>query len=284
MAQGSWPSSVGERISGTEYVLEEPLGTGRFTQAVRVRAADGARLVLKTLLPHLRGAETLAERMLREARLFASFEHEHVLAIVDVGRLSDGRPFYAMPCIDGRLLSAELLAYRPPLPLDQALAIGAQVASGLAAVHAAGAIHRSVHPGNVVLAWTGHAWLAEIGLSDPDRLPVVTTRAELYLEPPVRPGTADDPRGDLFALGSMLYELCGGALPYPARDRQGLADRFRSTDPVALGSVLDGAPPPPALAELLSSLVARNPAARPASAWSVCAGIRTIAGQLRGYG
>ncbi|MCC7539864.1 MAG: serine/threonine protein kinase [Deltaproteobacteria bacterium] len=276
MAHGEWPTRRGERVPGTEYVLDETLGQGRVTLACRVRDHDDQLLVLKVLLSHLAGASDIAERFLREARLFASFEHENVLGIADVGRITDGRPFFVTPWTKARVLASVIRSRQLPLTLDQAVAVAVQLTDALGAIHAAGAIHRAVHPGNVLLGWTGHVWLADFGVTSASLLPAITTPGEMYLEP--RPeGMTDDPRADLFALGMIFYELFGARGPYPASDRGSFAARLRSGPPEPVGAMLDGSAVPRPLADLLTSMVAADPASRPASVWPVRETLRAVA-------
>ena len=121
-------------------------------EAIVLQARDPAlnRVVALKILPPLLAANPLARaRFVREARAAAAVVHEHVVPIYAVDEVA-GLPYLVMQFIHGRSLSDRIRA-TGPLPLEQILRIGAQAASGLAAAHAQGLVHRDVKPGNILI-------------------------------------------------------------------------------------------------------------------------------------
>jgi serine/threonine protein kinase len=134
-------------------------------------------------------AASVRDRVLREARAAASRRHPNVVVIFDVV-VDAGEPWVIREFVAGPSL-AGMLAERGPLPVQEVAAIGAQVASALAVVHAAGVVHRNVNLGNIRVAWP-YAKLDDLGITPPEATPVV------------------DPRNDVHALGGARYAAIGG--------------------------------------------------------------------------
>ena len=160
-------------------------------------------------------------RFKREARLTARFEHPGVPAVFDVGD-HDGLLYLVMQLIDGVDLAAVLDA-RGALPVDWAVAVGAQIATVLAAAHAVSLVHRDLKPRNVMLSRGGVVRVLDFGVAallDPDltRVTVVgeTVGSPAYMSPEQITSGTVSPRSDLYALGCVLHELVAGEEPFPA--------------------------------------------------------------------
>src|SRR5262249_50554364 len=207
-------------------------------------------------------------RFAREARAAAAVRDEHVIdihAVCDYGPV----PYLVMEFIDGCNLEA-LLRKGGPLGVKEVLRIGIQVASGLAAAHQQGLIHRDVKPANILLENSvQRVKLTDFGLAraaDDSSLTQsgIIAGTPLYMAPEQAAGEPIDPRADLFSLGTVLYEMCTGR---PA---------FRAPPPVAvirrvcdetLRPIREVNPDiPEALCRLIDRLHAKKPADRPTSA------------------
>src|SRR6185503_9980261 len=136
-----------------------------------------------------------------------------------VDETEDGRLFIAMAFCEGETLKKKI--ERGPLPLPEALSIAAQIASGLAAAHAKGVVHRDVKPANVIVTPDGRVKIVDFGiakLADQSRLTregtAVGTAA--YMSPEQIRGDAVDARADVWALGVLLYEMVSGVQPFAA--------------------------------------------------------------------
>jgi len=184
------------------------------------RATDprlGRDVALKTLTSPERGDGHAVERFLQEARITASLDHPNILKVFDVG-MSNGRPYLVSELLDGETLRAPI--GRGPLAPADARRIASALTSGLVAAHARGLVHRDLKPENVFLTKSGTAKILDFGIAklaqDPAlprglaTLTGVVLGTAGYLAPEQVKGDPVDARTDLFALGSILFELMTG--------------------------------------------------------------------------
>lgn len=207
------------------------------------------------------------ERFLREARLTASLDHPNIVRLYDVGLL-DGRPYFVSELLDGETLRERIA--RGPLIIEDVVRIGADVARGLVAAHAAGYVHRDLKPENIFLTRQGPSKILDFGIAKPgiedaarDGLSTLTgivLGTAGYLAPEQIRGGDVDGRADLFALGAILFEMIAG--------RRAFA---REHTVETLHAILHEGPPdvtdqrddvPPALAAIVRRLLEKLPAAR----------------------
>lgn len=237
------------------------------------------RVALKTLRPALAASDTYHRLFLREARIVASLEHEHVVVIHQVGE-DRGIPFLAMPLLKGENLE-DRLRRAGALPTDEVLRIGREIAEGLAAAHEAGLIHRDVKPSNVWLEGNkGHVRVLDFGLARK-----VTGASSLlgpggvagtpgYMAPEQIDGAESDARSDLFALGCVLYRAATGQAAFSGASVAALLLAVTTTQPPPprdLNLAL-----PPALSALIQRLLTKQAAGRPATAREVIAALEAI--------
>ncbi|MEP6622202.1 MAG: serine/threonine-protein kinase, partial [bacterium] len=200
------------------YRIERHLGSGAMGD---VHLAWDLQLERSVALKFLRAAAaatdpTAVARFRAEARAAARLEHPHVATVYDAGETDDRQLFIAMAYYPGETLRERIA--RAPLAPDDALRIAAQVASALAAAHAAGIVHRDVKPANVLFDAEGAARLADFGIAKLLESPDVLTRdaaigTPAYMSPEQARGDAVDPSADLWALGVMLHEMLTGHRP-----------------------------------------------------------------------
>ncbi len=241
------------------------------------------RVALKVMLPHLAGDAARA-RFLREARAVAALKHDHVVIVYATGE-ENGVPFLAMELLAGKTLDDWLRPDRRATPA-QVLTIGRQIAEGLAAAHAAGLVHRDIKPANVWLeAPKGRVKLLDFGLArgagggDPGLTgagDILGTPA--YMAPEQARGQPLDHRCDLFSLGCVLYRMATGRLPFQGESAYAVIVAVASEEPAAPRAVNPDVPVP--LETLILKLLAKDAAARPASAAAVLAEMRRIAADL----
>lgn len=200
------------------YALDSVLGEGAMGVVYRaVRDGDGAVVALKLMRAELAADAVYRQRFLREARVAAEVEHPHLVSIIEAGE-DDGRPYLAAMYVAGRSL-AERIAGSGPLPVEETLAVVAQVGAGLDALHAAGLVHRDVKPANVMLDENGAALLCDYGLAKGRAFTVLTRPGRVmgtldYLAPElIRTGHAG-PASDVYALGCLAYECLAGDPPF----------------------------------------------------------------------
>src|SRR4051812_23424029 len=192
-------------------------------------------VAIKVLPDALSVEPALRERFEREARTIASLNHPNICVVHDVGHqdLPTGSAqtvdFLVMELIEGETLASRLA--KGPLPLDQVLKIGIQIADGLDRAHRAGIVHRDLKPSNIILSGSGtatHAKLLDFGLAKfsaaaaalavtglPAAPRELTADGALlgtlqYMAPEQIEGVEADARSDIFALGAVLYEMATG--------------------------------------------------------------------------
>ena len=267
---------IGRKLS--HYRIVEALGAGGMGAVFR--AEDmllGRPVALKfphRELVHDPGAR---ERFLREARAASALDHPNIVVLYDVCE-ADGEIFIAIQCVAGRSLRQRLATGLPPL--GETLAIGRAVADALAHAHARGVIHRDIKPENILLCEDGRVKVADFGTARMVEESRVTSAGALvgtfaYLAPEVLRGETAEARADLYSLGVVLYELCSGARPFQG-EPAALLYQAAHTPAARLTGV------PPDLGRLIESLLAKQPADRPASAIDVGDALQHIGESLAG--
>lgn len=184
----------------------------------------GRQIALKVVRPDKAEDEELLAQLESEALITASVNHPNVLRVYAVGRAQD-RFFIAMELIQGGSLD-ELLEKHHQLPEIQALEIALQMASGLQAAYQAGLIHRDIKPGNVLFL-NATAKVMDFGLAVFEQ---VSSGAKgsawgspFYMPPERLEGLAEDFRSDIYALGTVLFEMLTGRPPFDAANAQEVA-------------------------------------------------------------
>jgi hypothetical protein len=203
------------------YEIERIIGTGGMGIVLKGFDAELNRPVaLKLLAPHLARVGAARQRFAREARAAAAVVHEHVVPIHNV-ESEHAHTFLVMQYIPGESLETRV-AREGPLSVREILRIGLQAASGLAAAHAQGLVHRDVKPANILLEnGVERAYLTDFGLaraSDDASLTCtgVVAGTPHYMSPEQADGQPLDHRSDLFSLGSVLYFMATGHPPFRA--------------------------------------------------------------------
>jgi tRNA A-37 threonylcarbamoyl transferase component Bud32 len=218
LAPPSEPGSLG-RLD--HYEILEVVGRGGTGVVLRARDSKLMRIVaIKVLAPSLTASGIARQRFAREARAAAAVRDEHV---IDIHAVRDDAPvpYLVMEYIDGCNLET-LLRNGGPLEVKEILRIGMQVASGLAAAHKHGLIHRDVKPANILLEnGVQRVKLTDFGLAraaDDARLTQTGLIAgtPYFMAPEQARGENVDHRADLFSLGSVLYALSTGRVPFRA--------------------------------------------------------------------
>ena len=218
------------------YVIERELGRGGMATVYLARDLKHGRFVaLKVLSPAL-AASLGADRFLREIELAARLQHPHIVPVFDSGDAA-GVLWYTMPYVEGETLRARLDRERQ-LPLDEAVRIASEAARALEYAHQHGVLHRDVKPENLLLTTDGSTLVADFGIArswnETDGLTatglVVGTPG--YMSPEQAAGERTlDARSDVYALGSVLYEMLAGEMPYSGPNAQAILAK-RLSEPV----------------------------------------------------
>jgi tetratricopeptide (TPR) repeat protein len=239
---------TGQTIS--HYRIGEQLGRGGM--GVVYEAEDlrlGRRVAIKFLPEEACCEPEAVARFLREARAISSLNHPHICTLHDIGEHA-GQQFMVMELLEGEPLKARIA--RGPLPLDETLALGEQIADALDAAHAKGIVHRDLKPANLFVTRRGQIKVLDFGiakLAEPARGPMAAvtqlTSEQLttvgsaigtihYMSPEQARGLDIDGRSDLFSLGVVLYEMATGQSAFPG-----------ATPAVVFEGVLTKTPLPP---------------------------------------
>ncbi|MCB9738086.1 MAG: serine/threonine protein kinase [Deltaproteobacteria bacterium] len=252
-------------------------------------AGFAKRLVIKTLRPELAADARLVEQLVAEGRLLEALDHPNIAQILDLG-VEDGTWFLAIEMVVGHDLRALMRARGAALDPAPTLAILAAAAAALD--HAAtrpgpdgkplGIVHYDVTPSNLMVRRDGLVKLVDFGVARTAmmaRLQPGSLRGKLpYMGPEHLEVRRADVRADLFSLGLCAYELLTGERALEVADADGLQVAW-STLPARLAR-LEAAQVPGSLALLIRSMVALDPASRPASAADVAAAVARISLEL----
>ena len=209
---------VGDVLAG-RYELEELAGSGGMSTVFRAHDRVLERTVaLKVLHQRYNDEDEYVERFRREARMAAGLSHQNIVTVIDRGE-HEGRQFIVFEYVDGDNLK-ELVDRAGPLPVERALVLGIEIASGLAFAHANGLVHRDVKPQNVLLNGDGNAKVTDFGIARSlDVAHGVTQTGTVlgtsdYIAPEQAQGRPVGERTDVYSLGVVLYELLTGELPF----------------------------------------------------------------------
>ncbi|HEY3244477.1 MAG TPA: redoxin domain-containing protein [Phycisphaerae bacterium] len=231
--------SLGPGRIVAHYRIEEQIGTGSFASVFRAIDTVLERTVaLKVMRP--KGRMTPAT-VLAEARLAAALSHPNICTVFGVDD-SEGVPIIAMEYLVGRPLSKVLP--EGALPPNQAARIAQQIASGMAAAHAAGIVHGDLKPANVIVTREGLAKIVDFGLSRRDDRSLDTDSTVLlgtgeigsiagtpsYMSPEQARGEQAGPASDIFSFGVILYEMLTGRKAFPDKNILHVLSRIRSVD------------------------------------------------------
>ncbi|MCI0686659.1 MAG: serine/threonine protein kinase [Sporichthyaceae bacterium] len=251
------------RPLGSRYLLDSVVGQGSCGVVwLAVDQASGRSVAVKVLHAELAKQPGMLARFVAEAELLRLVDHPHLVAIRDVV-VEGGDLALIMDLIRGPSLRS-LIARTGPLAGVEVRVIGAQLAAGLATVHASGIVHADLKPENILVGVDG-VRLADFGVA---RMLSVSEQpaggTPEYLAPERRRGHAPTPAADVFALGLVLYEAWVGTLPN--RPSPGRQDRAR------LLAAADGTPGLAELADAVLGALQTDPRRRPAA--------RTLAARL----
>jgi serine/threonine protein kinase/dienelactone hydrolase len=207
------PDLAGHTIS--HYDILERLGAGGMGVVYKAFDTKLNRLVALKFLPHqLRHDPDLKRRLTEEARAASALDHPNIVVIYEIGE-ADGELFISMAFHEGATLRARIDG---PLPVEEALRIARQVASGLAKAHQHGIVHRDIKPSNIVVAEDGIVRIIDFGLAKSidtaATLEGGTRGTPLYMSPEQASGKPVDFRTDIWSLGVVLYEMLAGAPPF----------------------------------------------------------------------
>jgi WD40 repeat protein len=254
------------------YGLQEVIGRG--TMGVVFKAFDEKlrrTVAVKVMSPLWAANRAARQRFFREARAAAAIRDEHVVAVHAVEEFR-GLPYLVTDYIPGGSLQHRIEDGRP-LPIEEVVRIGRDVALGLAAAHAMGLVHRDVKPANILLDDASRrAKIVDFGLArTPDDAGLthdgIVVGTPQFMAPEQARGEPVDHRADLFSLGSVLYTLCTGQTPFAAGSPLSVLRRIAEEVPTPLWELKPEVPE--WLDRLIAALLAKEPADRISTAAAV---------------
>ena len=233
-------------------------------------------VAIKVLPPHLSLSDEAKHRFEREARAISSLNHPNICTLYDVGH-QDGIEYLVMEFLDGHTLAERLM--KGPLPLDLLLKYGIEICDGLEKAHKTGVIHRDLKPSNVMMTKSG-AKLMDFGLakaaasgpapssslamtlSGPSADLPLTARGTIvgtfqYMSPEQVEGKEADARGDIFAMGAVLYEMATGKRAFTGKTQASIVAAILAAEPQPISSLQPLTPP--ALERVVATCLAKDP-------------------------
>ncbi len=264
------------------YEIVAPLGAGGMGEVYRARDTRLDRTVAIKVLPsHLSSDPKGRQRFEREAKTISSLNHPHICTLYDVGRVGE-TDYLIMEFVEGETLSARL--DKGPLPIEQVLRIGVEMADALDKAHRLGIIHRDLKPGNIMLTKSG-AKLLDFGLAKPvvaadsAATAMLTASKPLtkegtivgtfqYMAPEQLEGKNADARSDIFSFGAVLYEMATGKKAFEGKTTASVIAAVLASEPTPISTLQPMTPP--ALERLVKKCLAKDPDAR----WQSAADLR----------
>ncbi len=230
-----------ELLSGTRFRVVKEIGRGGMGVVYEAYHIDLARSVALKVLPseHCSNAGRMKQFKV-EARAIAALSHENLVKLHDFGVAQDGRAYYAMELLEGESLEA-YLDHHKGMDWREAMQVGVQACRALEVAHHAGVIHRDIKPANLFITRENVVKLLDFGIAkttsdlapeeqdENSALSIVGTPE--YCAPEQITGKDSDDRSDLYALGTVLYELVTGRLPHVASTTVGLLHAKANTLP-----------------------------------------------------
>jgi serine/threonine protein kinase len=290
--------------SGTKlgpYEIQSPLGAGGMGEVYRAKDTRLDRTVAIKVLPsHLSSNPELKQRMEREAKAISALQHANICTFYDIGS-QDGTDFLVMEYLEGQTVAERL--GKGPLPLDQVLKIGTEIAQALEKAHQRGIIHRDLKPANIMLTKAG-AKLMDFGLAKPElsiapqavgpftpstptmnlasrtaAVSPLTQKGSIvgtfqYMAPELLQGAEADARSDLFSFGCVLYEMITGRRAFEGKSQLSVFTAILEKDPEPIGVRQPLAPP--MLDGVVRACLAKDPADRIQSAHDVAMDLRWV--------
>jgi serine/threonine-protein kinase len=262
---------VDDRVLAGRYQLLASLGSGGMARVWTALDTRLGRQVAIKLLDLDAADSSAGARFRQEAQVTAGLAHPNIVSVYDTG-VDQKTAFLVMELLRGPTLDARL-ASDGPLPIEEVLQVGGQVAAALSAAHDAGVIHRDLKPSNVAYASDGQVKVLDFGIarlieSTTDRTRLTQTNTVVgtaaYLSPEQASGASADSRSDLYALGCLLFALAAGEPPFGGESALAICAQHVNAPPPSL--VQRRADAPAGLVALVADLLRKNPTRRPPNA------------------
>lgn len=264
-----------------QYTLERRLGEGGMGVVYKAQHAMLRRPTAVKLLPTEKAGEANVRRFEREVQLTAQLSHPNTVSIFDFGRTPDRIFYYAMEYLEGLDLR-ELVRTDGPQPPARVIHILAQVCGSLREAHEMGLVHRDIKPGNIILCQRGgnpdvvkvvdFGLVKDLGQADEGSHGELLAGTPHYLAPEAITGNSDDPRRDIYAVGTVAYFLLTGQNVFEGSTLVEICSHHLHTRPVAPSERL-GRPVPPKVEAWVLACLEKDPDRRPQTARAAAQGL-----------
>jgi serine/threonine protein kinase len=239
---------AGDRLD--HYEIDQLLGEGAYAEIYKAEDVDtGDTVVLKCPNPQLFAEPALFNRYRREAEVARRLDHPGVQRSLDTGQ-NRSEPYLVLEYVDGEPLRRRLRRGEGPLPIDQAVGWGRQLAETLAYLHRQGIVHRDLKPENVLVTPDGRLKIADFGtaqLAGARRLTWKHLSESLgtpdYMSPEQVQGARGDNRSDIYAWGVMMYEMLTGQVPFQGDNSLAVMAGHMQADPEPPRAIRPEIPP-----------------------------------------
>jgi serine/threonine protein kinase/CheY-like chemotaxis protein len=279
-----------EKTFADKYLIEKLIGTGGIGAVFKAKHMYMDRNVaLKILHPEFVSNRLAMRNFQGEAKAIASLQHKNIVGVYDFGLSPDLKPFLVMEYVDGSDLG-EILAKESPMPVSRVLTIALQVCAGLAEAHAHGIIHCDLKPSNILIQgvdFEGDVKVVDFGLAQikpPDNADddneitakIFISGTPLYMSPEQCNGQPLTGLSDIYALGCILYEALAGVNIFEDSTPMGTFVKQCDFNPPPMSVTYPSGLFSKQLEDLVSNMLAKDPAKRPQSMSEVISALTAI--------
>jgi len=261
------------------YEIVAPIGSGGMGEVYRARDRRlGRDVALKVLPRELAEDAARRQRFEQEARAVAALNHPNIVAIYDIGE-----NYFVQELVDGEPLPDD-----KPVGLRRTIELAGQIADALAAAHARGITHRDLKPSNIMVTRDGRAKILDFGIAkvsqgaDGQELSTLTHEGSVlgtlgHMSPEQMRGLPSDHRSDIFSFGLLLYKMLTGRSPFAGKTAIEIVSAMLRDEPQELPAEV-----PPALRQIVSHCLEKNPENRFQSARDLAFALQTLSGSTTG--